>query len=69
MAAEKLDRPSLPAVVHLSAEYFPYARTGGLAEAVSGLASFQHRAGHRVVAMLPLYRSVRELASGLVAGR
>ena len=66
MAADKLDRPSLPAVVHLSAEYFPYARTGGLAEAVSGLASFQQRAGHRVVAMLPLYRSVRELAAGLV---
>ncbi len=66
MAAEKLDRPTLPAVVHLSAEFFPYARTGGLAEAVSGLASFQQRAGHRVVAMLPLYRSVRELAAGLV---
>ena len=66
MAADKPDRPSLPAVVHLSAEYFPYARTGGLAEAVSGLASFQQRSGHRVVAMLPLYRSVRELAAGLV---
>jgi hypothetical protein len=66
VAADKLDRPSLPAVVHLSAEYFPYARTGGLAEAVSGLASIQHRAGHRVIAMLPLYRSVRELATGLV---
>jgi starch synthase len=66
VAADKQDRPSLPAVVHLSAEYFPYARTGGLAEAVSGLASFQHRAGHRVVAMLPLYRSVRELAAGLI---
>jgi starch synthase len=66
VAADKQDRPSLPAVVHLSAEYFPYARTGGLAEAVSGLASFQHRAGHRVIAMLPLYRTVRELATGLV---
>jgi len=30
VAADKLDRPSLPAVVHLTAEYFPYARTGGL---------------------------------------
>ncbi len=66
MATDKPDRPSLPAVVHLAAEYFPYARTGGLAEAVSGLATFQQRAGHRVVAMLPLYRSVRELAEGLV---
>ena len=32
-------------VVHLTAEYFPYARTGGLAEAVSGLA--HHPAGRR----------------------
>ena len=31
-------------VVHLTAEYFPYARTGGLAEAVSGLASVPARA-------------------------
>src|SRR3954467_2639448 len=28
-------------VVHVTAEYYPYARTGGLAEAVSGLARFQ----------------------------
>ena len=34
-------------VVHLTAEYFPYARTGGLAEAVSGLADFQQAAGSR----------------------
>jgi hypothetical protein len=27
-------------VVHITAEYFPFARTGGLAEAVNGLASF-----------------------------
>lgn len=57
---------SLPTVVHLTAELFPYARTGGLAEAVSGLATFQQRAGQRAVALLPLYRSVRELAPGLV---
>jgi starch synthase len=66
VASSQSGRSSLPAVIHLAAEFFPYARTGGLAEAVSGLASFQHRAGHRVVAMLPLYRSVRELAPGLV---
>ncbi|HEX6615405.1 MAG TPA: glycogen/starch synthase, partial [Gemmatimonadales bacterium] len=44
-------------VVHVTAEYFPYARTGGLAEAVSGLAQFQRAAGLDVTAILPLYRS------------
>ena len=47
-------------VVHLSAEYYPYARTGGLAEAVNGLAAFQRAAGVPVAAMLPLYRTVRD---------
>ncbi|MGH7508493.1 MAG: glycogen synthase [Gemmatimonadales bacterium] len=48
-------------VVHISAEYFPYARTGGLAEAVSGLANFQQAAGLEVAAILPLYRTVRDV--------
>ncbi|MGH7418423.1 MAG: glycogen/starch synthase, partial [Candidatus Rokuibacteriota bacterium] len=47
-------------IVHITAEYFPYARTGGLAEAVAGLANFQHAAGLDVTAILPLYRSVRD---------
>ena len=64
-ATAKPGRTFLPTVVHLAAEFSPYARTGGLGEAVSGLAAFQHRSGQRVVALLPLYRSVRELAPGL----
>ncbi|MGH7752828.1 MAG: glycogen/starch synthase, partial [Gemmatimonadales bacterium] len=47
-------------VLHLTAEYWPYARTGGLGEAVRGLALYQARAGIPVVAVLPLYRAVRE---------
>jgi starch synthase len=47
-------------VVHVTAEYSPYARTGGLAEAVSGLAHFQRAAGLDVLAILPLYRTVRD---------
>ena len=47
-------------IVHVTAEYFPYARTGGLAEAVAGLAAFQHAAGLNVTAILPLYRTVRD---------
>src|ERR671910_3676234 len=48
-------------VVHVTAEYYPYARTGGLAEAVSGLANFQRAAGLDVAAILPLYRTVRDV--------
>lgn len=54
-------------IVHLTAEYRRYAFTGGLAEAVGGLASSQVRAGERVVVFVPLYESVREAATDLVA--
>ncbi|MBI2795236.1 MAG: glycogen synthase [Gemmatimonadetes bacterium] len=54
-----------PTIVHLSAEYYPFARTGGLAEAVNGLANVQARQGNPVVVFLPLYRSVREQAPDL----
>jgi starch synthase len=52
-------------VVHVTAEYFPYARTGGLAEAVCGLAQFQRTAGLNVAAVLPLYRTVRDVEPDL----
>ncbi len=52
-------------VVHLTAEYTPYARTGGLGEAVRGLAEIQHAAGVDVVVILPLYRTVRDEAPDL----
>ena len=52
-------------VVHVTAEYSPYARTGGLAEAVNGLAGFQAAAGLDVVAILPLYRTVRDVEPDL----
>jgi starch synthase len=47
-------------VTHLTAEYWPFARTGGLGEAVSGLATFQAAAGHRATVIMPLYQQVRE---------
>lgn len=52
-------------VVHVTAEFFPYARTGGLAEAVHGLATYQHAAGLDVLAILPLYRTVRDVEPDL----
>jgi len=52
-------------VVHIAAEYFPFARTGGLAEAVSGLAHHQRAAGLNVLVILPLYRTVRDVEPDL----
>jgi starch synthase len=46
-------------VVHLAAEYWPYARTGGLGEAVRGIARYQARSGVPTVVMLPLHRRIR----------
>lgn len=54
-----------PTIVHLAAEYSPYARTGGLAEAAMGLANFQVHGGATVVVFVPLYRSVRDHAPDL----
>ena len=60
-------RPSGKAigVVHLTAEYWPLARTGGLGEAVNGLASFQAASGQPTAVVLPLYRVVRHTAPDL----
>ncbi len=52
-------------VVHLTAEYWPLARTGGLGEAVNGLAAHQAAAGVPITVVMPLYRSVRQTAPDL----
>jgi len=49
-----------PGVVHLTAEYWPLARTGGLGEAVNGLANFQSLSGATVAVVMPLYQMIRE---------
>src|SRR5437879_12695789 len=46
-------------VAHLTAEYWPFARTGGLGEAVSGLATCQAAAGLPTTVFMPLYQIVR----------
>jgi starch synthase len=53
-------------VVHLVAEYWPFARTGGLAEAVRGLAEYQVAAGQRVAVVMPLHRQVQERGTELL---
>lgn len=65
-SGEGLPAPDYEAtVVHLATEYWPYARTGGLAEAVRGIARHQAAAGARAFAFMPLYAKVREDRPGL----
>ncbi len=47
------------AIVHLTAELAPIARTGGLGEVVSSLAAYQAAAGLDVAIVMPLYRQIR----------
>ncbi len=47
-------------VLHLTAELWPYARTGGLGQAVADLAAYQARNGIPASVMMPLYRMARE---------
>ena len=47
-------------VVHLAPELSPYARTGGLGEAVASLAKYQAASGIPVTVFMPLYQAVRE---------
>jgi len=60
--ASPLTRPdgSAAPVVHLVPELSPFARTGGLGEAVASLAKHQAASGIPVVVFMPLYGVVRE---------
>lgn len=49
-------------VLHLTAELWPYARTGGLGQAVADIATFQAKSDMDVAVLLPFYRAVREHA-------
>jgi starch synthase len=53
------------AVLHLTAEYWPFARTGGLAEAVRGLAQHQAKAGQPTTVVMPYYRSIRGITDAI----
>ncbi len=52
-------------VLHLTAELWPYARTGGLGQAVAGLADYQAGSGTESHVVLPLYREARSHISTL----
>jgi starch synthase len=52
-------------IVHLAAECWPYARTGGLGEAVASLATYQAAARLPTTVVMPLYRAVRRVVKNL----
>jgi len=52
-------------IVHLAAECWPFARTGGLGEAVASLATYQAAAGLPTTVVMPLYRAVRKVVRQL----
>ena len=54
-------------VVHVAAELAPFARTGGLGEAVANLALEQVKAGLKVAILMPMYRQVHEVVNDFVA--
>jgi starch synthase len=47
-------------IVHLSAEYWPYVRTGGLGEAVRGMATFQSFTGSETIVLIPFFGRIRD---------
>src|SRR5689334_4750248 len=52
-------------VVHLVAELAPFARSGGLGEAVASLARFQAASGVSTAIIMTLYDRVREVAANM----
>jgi starch synthase len=52
-------------VVHLTAELWPWARTGGLGQVAAELPMHQARAGARTAVIVPMYRVAREQLDGL----
>ena len=60
-ATARADRQRRPdVVVHAVSELWPYARSGGLGEAVRGIAHHQAQAGFTTAIVIPLYRGIAE---------
>ena len=65
----RTDDGRVVSVVHIVAELAPFARTGGLGEAVKSLAEFQSASGIPTAIIMPLYRQVHAVAPNLEHGR
>ena len=62
----KTGAPQTVGIVHLVAEYWPFARSGGLAEAARGIAIHQAAGGSDTSVIMPLYGSIRAAGTPLV---
>lgn len=56
-------------IVHVASELFPYIKTGGLADAVSALASTFAQKGHDVSVFVPGYRAILDHGDASAAER
>src|SRR3954469_15965976 len=52
--------PAAPRILHVTAELWPFAFSGGLGHAVADLARQQAQNGRDVTVIAPLYRSARK---------
>lgn len=48
-------------ILMVTSEYAPFAKTGGLGDALFGLSDALARLGHQVSVLLPLYKSVKDI--------
>ena len=44
-------------IVHVSAECYPYAKVGGLADVVGALPKYQQQLGHYAKVVVPMHRT------------
>lgn len=56
-------------IVHAASEFFPYVKTGGLADAVASLSGTLADSGHEISVFLPGYRAALEHADAAKAER
>ena len=56
-------------IVHAASEFFPYVKTGGLADAVASLCGTLADNGHEISVFLPGYRAVLEHPDAARAAR
>ncbi|MBL67856.1 MAG: glycogen synthase [Verrucomicrobiales bacterium] len=48
-------------ILQAASEFYPYSKTGGLADMVAGLSCALANAGHKLTVITPLYRSTKDL--------
>lgn len=54
-------------ILHFSAECYPYAKVGGLADVVGALPRFQNKEGHTSTVIMPYYKTAGVLSLNLVS--